>query len=478
MGLLTSAGQGPTHPDSVTPDRPTGGAANEYLPTPTVAKMLLSRWVNKPTLLDTCSRMLDSDFRQAYPGGDKKRVPRRDRHRVTNTFPYAGTVQPELQNWVDIEFDRPMGIHSEKNVWNTPLYEYKPFERMRDEDKMDRLIDEIEIFIGSKMAAGYHRAMTPFRVTSGTLSAPTQIDLTVAGKDSGDDVSKSDFTDIHALMDIKSDFYERGINDRVMCAALDTRTRTSIARVAALTGYGQPMGRQAWRAGDMGSNGVGWMTKTSIYNGETYFNGVNAAITVTSAPAEGATAITLKKTNGQGVKENMRFQVEDCHAVNEVTGNAVPGLMSWRATANQNVAGTDQPVNVDPPVRFAANTTDAGRRRTCSVAPAAGKKVYIEGLDTSIGGVRSKYDGKRLARSIFMAENTCFVIMMDPDLPASGNDNVRARMIRNRSYGIAFALQMFYDAKEGSLGTNYDYRVGAAVLEPEAGYYLNSAVTG
>lgn len=467
MSLTTNTPDGPTHPGAVTVD-----GQQELVSAAVAAGTLLSRWANKSVLADVCDRSLASDFGgAAQPIGDKIRVPRRDRHRVTQGI--AFTKQPTQRDYIDLSLYAPEGIHSAENMWTSPIYRDAKVERMRDEDKMDRLIDRVEETIGEEMAkaeTGYWRGTQSY-----TLPASGNAQLGAAGQDS------TSHPDVKLLTSTRRDLVERGINNRELCALLDPATQEGLSRAAVNAPFVNPLATQTYgaagRATGMGK--VGWAWKESVHNGTDAMPG-NYAITVNATPTEAAanatyTDLRLNIPSGSGLAARTRIEIEDVKGVNEATSNPVTGRAGFVVHTTSPTAGTSKVVRIQPPMR-ASTTGDEVRRRTCSELPTAGKKVYVYGMDSGETRLRAGYNGVTTGRSFLVARDTTMLVFMDPDLPASGNDNERARMIRNRAYKVAFALIDYFFGDQVEHRHRLDARWGAVTSEPEAGWLAGAAV--
>ena len=469
MSLTNNVPDGPTHPGAVTVD-----GQQELVSAAVAAGTLLSRWANKSVLADVCDRSLASDFGgAAQPIGDKIRVPRRDRHRVTTGI--AFTKQPTQREYIDLSLYAPEGIHSAENMWTSPIYRDAKVERMRDEDKMDRLIDRVEETIGVEMAkgeTGYWRGTQSY-----TVPQSGNIELGAAGQGS------TSHPDVKLLTSTRRDLVERGINNRELCALLDPATQEGLSRAALNAPFTNPLATQTYGSAGrvMGMGKVGWAWKESVHNGTDALPG-NFAITVNAAPTEaGANAtytdVRLNIPAGSGLPARTRIEIEDVFGVNEANSNPVSGRAGFVVTTASSTGGANKLVRVAPPMR-ASTTGDEVRRRTVSALPEAGKKVYVYGMDSAEATHRGGYGGKTASRSFLVARDTTMLVFMDPDLPASGNDNERARMVRNRAYKVAFALIDYFFGDNVEHRHRLDARWGAVTSEPEAGWLAGSVVTG
>lgn len=456
MGLLQDAADGPTHPGAVTIQE------QQYLPEAAVARILLSRWANKASVLETTDRRLSSEFMGgAQPIGDQIRVPRRDRHDVTKGINF--NAQPRQTSWVDVHLFEPRGIHSQENMWVTPLYTDSKTEKMRYEDKLDRFVDEIEMSIAEEMAKSYWYGVQPLNVAQGTVT------LAAAGRTSTTHPGGRIF------LDTLADLEQRGINGRRYCALLDPYTNASLTEAIQNVPYSNLMSSQAFGKGRITGNGrYGWDFKRAVHNGTINYTNTDAAMQANATPAQGATAVTIRAPAGKGVTTDHKLEFDKSLGVNEATSEEVLTRASWAVTAGAT-AGATKAVTVDHPFNSDVAQSVDKRRRTCSARPAPNAKVFINGVDTSVAANRSALADAVCARSFLIAVDTTMLVMTDPDLPMNRADNEQAIKIKDKDYGVSLFYMRYWEGDNVSHKDRIDGRWGPRTTEPEGGYILGGA---
>ena len=180
--------------------------------------------------------------------------------------------------------------------------------------------------------------------------------------------------------------------------------------------------------------------------------------------------------NGRVLAQHSFLQFQGVNAVNEVRGQEAPMLASYRTTAREVASGV-QPVRGG----LHAGDRDAHDRRVhphpqrFAGLPAADADVYINGLDTSVEGNRVAINAKTVSQSFLVARDACALVVSRPELPT---DVQRARMVSVDSYRVAAAHINWFDGDSKQIRDSLLMRIGAAVLEPQAGIVLFGAESG
>lgn len=464
MGLINRAADGPTYSGRTDlQSRGNAGVTNQYLPEAAVARMLLSRWVNKASLIDITKRKLSSEFMGGgTPIGDTINVPIRDRHRVTKGINFQ--AQARQARWTTMSLFEPQGIHSEENMWNTPLYADPEIERQRYEDKVDRFISEVETTIGDEMRAGYWYGIQPLNVQTAATT------LAAAGIDSTTHPNGKVLHRTMAAMEM------RGINRGMPCAMLDPETNASLTEAIEQVPYNPgAMAGEAYGKGKISGGKFGWELKRSVHNGVISYRGLTQGMqtngaTVPAGQTQNAGTIVIDTLGADQIFPGVKLEFHRVRGVNEETGANVQRRASFAVT-EETTGGGSKTVKVSPGFLFAAADTEDGRRRTCSQQPGDNAKVYPMGVDISTpANFGAMGGGKSVLASFLVARDTTYSCMVDPDLPT--RDAEQAIRVRNRSYKVNFWLIRFFDGNTVSYRDRIDGRWGVKVVEPEGGYVL------
>ena len=463
MGLLKRSADNPAFPGSATPQ---GAGTNQYLPEAAVARMLLSRWVNKASLIDICDKRLSSQFTgDGAPIGDQITVPIRDRHGVTEGVDFS--AQPRLARWVTLSFRQPRGIHSEDSMWNG-IFRDEKIEKERYQDKIDRFVSDVEETIGDEMRQGYWYGIQATHGSAATLR------LAAAGEDS------DNYPRGRVLHRTEAAMSMRGINRGMPCAMLDPETHASLMEAIEDAPHNPgSMSRQSYGRGSIeGSGKFGWELKKSVHNGVVDYDGI-ARTVVRTAPANDADSVALNFTTGKQLKaDGLKLQFKGVRGVNEETSKNVQRRASFTLTSTaadrttpKSASGTAT-LGVAPNVRFSTATLTDTRQKTVSAQPAANATVFFNGLDSSVAtNVTAMADKKALA-SFLVARNSTYLIMQDPDIPPDGRDNVQAIRVRNGGYGVNFWYLKYFRGDNVTFRDRIDGRWVPHVMEGEAGYVL------
>ena len=446
---------GPSSPGRVTVDN------QEELVTAKVVERMLSRWSNDAVAADVCDRSLYSEFAgDGNPIGDTITVPRRDRHRVQTGTTFS--AQAHQSNFTTLSVGPVKRIDEKVNMFTTPLYRSAKQERKREDDKMSRMIAQVETEIMSEMsgASGYWRFVQPLKVTT----SPAATTLVAAGFES------TSHPNVKGLTQAENDLAKRGINSDELCALLDPDAKEGLGLAAVAAPYENPIGRDTYQRGlaPNPTRRVNFDWKQTSLGGSYTFPTVTGNLEVNAAPAEGSNTIVLKANAGFVIPVGTRFTIGGVKGVNEETSDPVTGDAQWVVTAVASGAGSTRQVTVDRPFN-SVSAGDPGRRRTCSALPKANDDVFIGGIDFTGTEAKQAASGKSVSQSFLIVRDTTMLVFVDPELPTR---DVEDAMIRNKEYAIAFAAINYFDGDEVEWKTRILMRPGYKTVEPEAGGIL------
>ena len=476
--MALPAGSAPYSGSSHLPAPVTVDGQMELTSAEVAAGILLSRWSNRASILDVCSRRLFGFSHEGKPVGDTIRIQKRDNHGHRTGTTYS--AEPAQRQYVDLTLGDVIGNDHGVNAWVENEFRDPQVERQRMEDRFDYMIDRVELYLSGKMTdeTGYHRAVQPRKDTGDPV---TKSELVNAGEGSTNYPSAKLYTRIRA------DFDKRGITGRERCAIHDPDTLGNMTDTVINAPYDNPLGRQAYGSSGMteGRGKIGWTRKSGVHNGKTTFP-AKGAITYASGLTQGATSARLNIPAGVGLKKGDRIAIETCYGVNESTKEGVSSLAGFVVTSDTPTAGTAKTVNFTPPFNFQTNTEAERRKRTvaapttggagAALSLAANAAVWVNGIDTSEATQRDASDSKTVERSLMVLRDTTFAAFGRPTLPKRGT-GATATFVQEDNYGVAFEVTEFYDAKEAEHAHRIDIRPGGVCGEPEAGVLAGAEVT-
>jgi hypothetical protein len=263
------------------------------------------------------------EFKLTYPVGDTIRVPYPQRFTVARGLPY----QPQAINRLHatISFLDPFQIAFD---WDSAEQALKA---PRGREKVSKEILEPAM------------AYAQQSIDDACAQYAYQNAASIGGILGTDPV---DFDSVSALAKQKMDELGAPTADRAMIVS----PRINRALKKSAISYFNPVTdlSKQWRTGMVGSgDGFEWYTSMSLYQ---HTSGVWAgAVTVTTAPTDGATSLVVTCTNGDTVKVGDKFSINASRPVNPMTRRAFgPDNKTFTVTAAATGAGTSMTIAFAP----------------------------------------------------------------------------------------------------------------------------------
>lgn len=474
MALNTAAASGPAGPAAVTV------ANNDRLVTSLVATEFVGVWKNRPAHAEVCNRGWQSEWYGNMVHGDTLRIPVLPRYRVIEGYSGADAdtfqAQKELAPYVDLHFRQPNKLETAKDMFDRGLYIQPKLEMEKARRKVETLVDFVETDIAKQEIEGYYRGIQSVVYPTGTTPAADASNsfCTSAGPESGN------LAGVRAYTKARATLTALGVTRRELCALLSPEAQEAYSRSALNAPYEWPWGSEAARKGMVtGMGKVGWKFVESVHNGTYGYGDLNITGVVQTRGAHGENFSNLRVdggiATGQVIPKNTYVQVAGSHSVNEVRGEAMGALESYRTTADATVASGFVDLPLDHNGR--ASTTGEGMRtRNCDALPADNAAVYINGLDTRIAGNRFAVRGATVEQSMLVSRDACALVVAQPELPTG--DSIVARMVSADSYRVAAAHIKWFDGDSKQYRDSLIMRWAAGVLEKVAGIILRGQEAG